>query len=284
MRIFVTFANTPWRAARARILRQAERIGFYDRVHGFDEHGLDEAFRMKYSEQLLERSRGYGYWCWKPQVILQVLERMDEGDILQYTDAGCHLNPAGEWRLAEYFEMAERSATGIVAFQGKPPAHPLPPLACAPLDLTEYRWVKGDLLDHLGVRGNSSITHTQTIGAGIIFVRKCPRGVALMREWAAVIADGFRFIDDSPSKSPNLPGFVEHRHDQAIFSLLCKKHGVETLSAYEYWYPKRDGKTPDWEVLRRYPIHARHDKGLTLERLVSRVKEVGRDLFGTARG
>lgn len=279
MRIFVTFANTPWRRARARILRQAKGMGVYDRLHGFDEHGLDGSFRAKYKEQLVEGSRGYGYWCWKPQVILQALERMDEGDVLQYTDAGCHLNTAGRWRLAEYFDMAERSATGILAFQGKPPEQPLPPLACAPLDLTEYRWVKGDLLDHFGVRENTSITHTQTIGAGVIFVRKCTSAIKLIREWASVIADGFFFIDDTPSRSPNLPGFVEHRHDQAIFSLLCKRHGVETLSAYEYWYPARDGKTPDWEVLRRYPIHARHDAGLTIGQVVSRVKRVGRRLL-----
>lgn len=279
MRIFVTFANAPWRRARVRILRQAKVMGVYDRLHGFDEYGLHGSFRAKYKEQLVKGSRGYGYWCWKPQVILQVLEQMDEGDVLQYTDAGCHLNTAGRWRLAEYFDMAERSVTGILAFQGKPPAQPLPPLTCSPLDLTEYRWVKGDLLDHLGVRENTSITHTQTIGAGVIFVRKCTSGINLVREWASVIADGFFLIDDTPSKSPNLPGFVEHRHDQAIFSLLCKRHGVETLSAYEYWYPARDGKSPNWEVLRRYPIHAKHDAGLRVGQVVSRVKRIGRRLL-----
>ena len=37
---------------------------------------------------------------------------------------------------------------------------------------------------------------------------------------AIIIRHDFSLLDDTPSKSPNLKGFQEHRHDQAIFSLL----------------------------------------------------------------
>jgi len=29
-------------------------------------------------------------------------------------------------------------------------------------------------------------------------------------------------VDDSPSVLPNADGFIENRHDQSVFSLLCK--------------------------------------------------------------
>jgi hypothetical protein len=72
-------------------------------------------------------------------------------------------------------------------------------------------------------------------------------------------------IDDTPSSSPNKYGFIEHRHDQAIFSLLCIKYKVLTVSAYEYWYPKKGSLqiiAPDWAALKEFPIHAKRDKGI----------------------
>ena len=69
----------------------------------------------------------------------------------------------------------------------------------------------------------------------------------------------FNLIDDTPSKSKNLKGFIEHRHDQAVFSILCKINSVDTLSAYEYWYPSKSKGKPDWSILKDYPIHAKRD-------------------------
>jgi hypothetical protein len=72
-------------------------------------------------------------------------------------------------------------------------------------------------------------------------------------------------IDDSSSISNNMLGIVEHRHDQSTFSLLGITHGINTVSAHEYWYPSaRILMLPDWEILNKYPIHAKRDKGIYL--------------------
>lgn len=36
----------------------------------------------------LSYSRGFGYWCWKPRVILMALEQIKEGDLLVFLDIG----------------------------------------------------------------------------------------------------------------------------------------------------------------------------------------------------
>lgn len=265
-----------------RIESQARELKFYDELFIFDEHDLDSNFYARFSERLVHGSRGYGYWSWKPQVIHQVLSKMQVGDVLQYTDSGCHLNIKGLKRLNDYFELAEQSKSGILAFQLKPPDYSLPTPTVGALDLTEYKWVKGDLLDYFGVRNRLDVTHTQTIGAGIIFIRKCAKSVALVDQWRAVVDSSFALIDDSPSVSSNLEGFIEHRHDQAIFSLLCKLNAVDTISAYEYWYPSVDARGPDWDILQRFPIHAKRDKdfgplinlGILFQRIFSKIKRI----------
>jgi hypothetical protein len=282
MKYFLSFASSPMRRSLNRIEVQAKALNFYDNLFFYDESDLDEGFTTKFANKLVHGSKGFGYWSWKPQVILQVLRRMQDGDILQYTDSGCHLNEKGMQRLYDYFKLAQQSKTGILAFQLKDPDGLLPPPEIGALDLSEFKWVKGDLLDHLCVRDRADITCTQTIGAGIIFIRKCAESVAIIEQWGAVADFSFALIDDTPSVSANLDGFIEHRHDQSIFSLLCKLNDVDTLSAYEYWYPSVDGSGPDWKILQNFPVHAKRDKDfgplinfvLLVQRSISKFKRV----------
>ena len=259
-KIFLSFASSNLRRSIDRIRQEAHGLNFYDSVVVLDENSLEPNFREKFKDYLKIGTRGYGYWSWKPQIIMQALNEASNGDVIQYTDSGCRLNKKGITRLAEYFEIAATAKNGILGFSAKPPANNLIidnrefPL------LLDSAWIKGDLLDYFDVRSNADVICSPTIGAGIIFVRKCPESITIIKRWLSVIEAGFNFIDDTQSVSDNLPTFIEHRHDQAIFSLIAKLEGVTLLSAYEYWYPSRDGLAADWDVLKDYPIHAVRDK------------------------
>jgi hypothetical protein len=260
-KIFLTFADQRMNRALQRINIQAIAMDTYDFIVLANENSLDLNFREQFKEHLKPGIRGFGYWSWKAQIILQTLYQMNDGDLLQYTDAGCHLNPNGREKLDEYFLKAQNSKSGILAFQAIPPTFHDQKVKL--LDLREAKWCKGDLCDALGVRSNSDIMDSQTIGAGIIFIRKCDNSLKLLSDWLNIYKNNFSLIDDSKSKSENLPGFVEHRHDQSIFSILAKLNNVDTVSAYEYWYPNaRLHFLPNWKILARYPVHARRDKGI----------------------
>ena len=231
----------------------------YDEIFTFNELDLPYSFRERFKDKLKVSVRGYGYWVWKPQIILQVLAQMNNGDVLQYTDAGCHLNVSGIERLKQYLALAKNSRNGILAFQAGYPIHlPIDDDRVFPT-LPDREWCKGDLLDHLQVRNNDELLDSPSFGAGIIFIRKCPESIAIIEEWLNLFKFDFSLVDDSPSLSPNPAGFIEHRHDQAIFSILCKKNGVTKLSAYEYWYPSKKGEAADWSMIANYPIHAKRD-------------------------
>jgi hypothetical protein len=193
------------------------------------------------------------------------LNRIQYGDCLLYIDAGCHLNIRGKKRLLEYVKILEQEETGIVAFKAIQPTEENSSLVYDGrklFDQPNYRWIKGDLLNYFGVKDNPSVVNDQAIGSGVIFIRKCDRAISIIREWQQTIWHDFSLLDDAPSVSPNLAGFIEHRHDQAIWTLLCLKHRVKTLSAYEYWYPMKNAKKlkPDWLALDKFPIHAKRDK------------------------
>jgi hypothetical protein len=261
----LSFADSRMQRSLDRLARQAKSMNIFNDTYMFIENDLPVDFREYFKDKLIFGSRGYGYWSWKPEVMLIALDRIQEGDCLLYIDAGCHLNSLGKQRLLEYFKILEQEETGVVAFQAIQPSEDNSSLVYDGrklFDQSNYRWIKGDLFDYFGVKDSPSVVNDQAIGAGVIFIRKCDRAIRIIREWQQIIWHHFNLVDDTPSVSANLNGFIEHRHDQAIWTLLCLKHRVKTLSAYEYWYPMKNAKKlkPDWLALEEFPIHAKRDK------------------------
>lgn len=281
-KILVTFGDSRLHRSLIRFRKQADSLNFYDSIYCFNEAGLDPDFIETFKEQLIPGSRGYGYWSWKPQIILQVLRKMEFGDILQYTDVGCHLNTNGILRLYDYFEYADASPMGILAFQAKMPEPPLKHDGRKLFDQRDYMYVKGDLIDYFGVRKSPEVINSYSIGATAFFIKKTKESVDFVEEWLSIVRKNFTYIDNTQSTSPNFEGFIEHRHDQAIFSMLAKKYHLPTLSTYEYYYPKKNSIHPDWKVLKDFPIHARRDKDLgffknldvLFKRVINKLKKI----------
>ncbi len=252
-KILCTFASYPLSKGFDRYKKEAEAFGVFDEIYTYDENDLDKEFRKKYGRFLHPFSRGYGYWGWKPLIIKQTLEKMVEGDILLYTDLGCILNVEGKPRLLEYFDITEESKSGILCARTQDQTHAVR----KELAFFEYQYNKGDILDYFGVRDNKEYTHTRQFEAGIVFYRKGPVVEAFLKEWIEVVKNNFDFITDKPSKSPNLPGFIDNRHDQSVFSILAKKYNIAEFSRNELCPNEYDNY--DWNVMKPYPIWAKRE-------------------------
>lgn len=264
---FVTFGDSRLVASHRRIRSQADALGIFgNRARIFSENDLDEDFREKMKDHLVPGSRGFGYWCWKPQVILQVFREMKDGDVLLYADIGCHLRKQGIARLMEYFELAGKY--GIVAFQSRALGEEARNNLALHF-LPERQWTKMDLLKHFGVESDKNILETGQIGAGIIVLKKNVAVVKIMDDWLSMFENHFNLCDDSPSICFNFPEFRENHHDQSVFSLLCKINNVYTLSSAEYvtideYMPI--GANPSlwpakWSDIANCPVWAKRDLG-----------------------
>ncbi len=252
---FCSFADSRMKRTLDRVKKQAKGMGYFDEIFVHTEDDLEKDFKILFKKKLVKGTRGFGYWVWKPQVILQVLSQMNDGDVLLYMDAGCHLNKNGVKRLDEYCERARMSEKGLCIFQEALPADN-PNLQIYYSALEKF-FTKGDLFEYCGVRDRKDIYDTGQIAATAFVIKKCKGSEELITDWLSVFQKNFSLADDSRSISPNFEGFIEHRHDQSIFSLLCKMDKIEGISAYEMWQS-------DWKRLERYPIHAKRDKDLSI--------------------
>ena len=70
-------------------------------VHAYDRDWLEGTNFYKNNYKLFDDERGAGCWIWKPYVILDTIEQVDEGDVVVYCDCGDMFSPG----LIPYLEQ-----------------------------------------------------------------------------------------------------------------------------------------------------------------------------------
>lgn len=239
-RLFLcSFGDSRYQTSRERLQEQADDFDWFDAVYLYNEYDLSASFQNDFRDYLRAEVRGFGYWVWKPRIILDTLARMDDGDVLLYLDMGCHLNSRGKEKLLAYWKEVRQNESGFLVTQLE-------------VERKECFWTKGDLLDHFQMRGRADM-HSSQYQGGVIFIRKEPQTIALVQSWLDLYYEDFHLVDDTPSRSPNEAGFVQHRHDQSVLSLLLKRHETSVIPIEEVY-------RPNWNLYSRfYPILIKRD-------------------------
>ena len=212
---FMTFGNEQYRRPLYRIICESLKIPIFKRIIGYDETALKNSaeFWSKNGEFILNNPRGYGFWIWKSYLILKTLEQMDDNDILIYADSGCCIYETGLQRLNEYITRADNHPSGMLTFQ-----------TGNPWNLESY-YTKMDVIKELNAE---QLLNTYQIIAGIQIIRKNAVSIRHIQRWYDLCCN-HHLISDKDSIIPNTSNFKEHRHDQSIFSILCKLNRIGTI-------------------------------------------------------
>ena len=214
-----SFASPDLNISVRRFINQSKKVEIYKKIKVFGWHDLKFEKKQQINSFLEKKNkRLFGYACWKPDIILDYLNNIPEGSILQYSDIGCHFNKNGKKRLEEYLEIV--SEKNILPFQYKKPEFK------NDLDLKfqiylEHHYTKADLFDYFNLSKNSPIKYSEQIWSGTIFFKNNLTTKNFVKDWVKICSTN-NLIDDSPSILTNYDGFIEHRHDQSAFSILCK--------------------------------------------------------------
>jgi len=210
---FLTFGGgKTWPDAARRLQKQAEATGVFDEVFGetSDEFFAANPAFSQHRAFIESNPRGWGYWIWKPFLILKYMERLNPGDILLYLDAGCEILPENSAKFEPLFEHAARNGNAF-------------------FDYTRYAvfnlafWCKQSLLETFQQEFGVALDWLRTpkIWAGGFALTKSDENIALLKDWFRLATqDNYRLVDDTPSTVPPIYPFFEHRHDQSILSGL----------------------------------------------------------------
>lgn len=201
----INYADEAFRNAQKLNSRTAKKWGA-DRVIEYSFKDIDVEF-ITQNEHIFSYKRGAGYWLWKPYIILKALQNVEDGDYLIYTDSGAaYVN-----RISYLIDTLNRDNSDVMCF-------------C--IDQQERKWDKRDALILMDADREEILDSNQICG-GYILIKKTENSVRLIEEYLQYAQDA-RIITDEPNVMgyENYQEFVENRHDQTIWSLLCKKHGI----------------------------------------------------------
>ena len=249
--VFVSFADKRYLPSLNRIKKEAIKFNVFDQIYALDESTFSKEYYKKYKSRF--KFRGFGYWIWKSHVVKDVFESLNHNDILFYADSGCQLNFKGIKRFHEYIELVNQNNMGLLIFEQ---------------NLLEKSYTKSDVFSFFNVLENRQVTHSKQIWAGSFMLRKTNTAVDFINQWHDGCHNHFNLINDKPSIVPNFNAFIDHRHDQSIFSVLSKLYNPIILSNNEN-YPV----DKDWMTMKSMPIWAKRSKEMSnFSKIIHRIK------------
>lgn len=150
--------------------------------------------------------------AWKPYIILELLKRIKYGDIIFYYDCGPY---SIKRRLTPVINLCiENGGTVFHAWGQK-----------------NSKWTKRDAFVYMNC-DDQKYYNNVALQNTWLFIQKNDFNIKFVEEWLGYNLDE-RIASEHKSSVcglPELPGFVENRGDQAIFSNLCIKYNIKTFS------------------------------------------------------
>lgn len=208
-KIFITFGagNSDITMASLRLSRATECTGFFDKVIGYSEATFKSSHSDFYSlhqKFITANARGWGYWVWKPLIILENLRMLDEGDILVYADAGCEFG-----RLEALIKILKYTREHGICFTKASHDHPT--------------HTKKLVLEKFG--NMHPIFSSKMIQATCLCIRKSSETELLIQAWLEFLTSSdYMNVNDVIAEN-EASCFIEHRHDQSALSLLIYQRG-----------------------------------------------------------
>lgn len=202
----INYSNEKYKKAQKLNTKSALDIGGFKKVISYSSDDIDVEFWNK-NKAIFDYSRGGGYWLCKPYLIAKTLSEMNEGEFLFYCDSGSRFVNSINQLIESFDEKFD-----IMPFE---------------IQTIERHWTKRDCFQLMGCYESKIIDTPQRLGGYSIW-KKTDYTMKFVEEWLNYAQDERILTDiDNQLGLPNYQGFVEHRHDQSIFSILTKKYEID---------------------------------------------------------
>ena len=224
---FINYASNGFINSQKHAIDRAVFFGF--NATAYRESDIDDDFKNK-NFSVFNVKRGGGYWLWKPYIILKTLKLLQGGDYLVYMDSGAYFTK----NVDNILRMINHK--GVLAFSMKQKTS---------------KWTKGDCFYHLNKNNKEDYKNNDQMQATYIFLRKCKQSVDFVQRWLSNCVSYNLITDDPNLYMDNYEDFVDHRHDQAIFSLMVYNEDIMYIPQIDQ-FCNEHGYADDWIMVNRH--------------------------------
>ena len=213
--VLTSYATAEWYTSLLRLQSSAVRHGFTDLQTWQRKSYLVKTPFYKEHRATLDEPRGGGFWLWKAYIILHALEQAAPGDAVVYVDSGV----AFVDDVDPLIVLCQREG-GVLLFAGHYEG------SGRPGPNVNSRWTKRDCFVRMGADEPRVHGACQVDASMLVFIRN-DRSLSFAREFLRFCEDP-AILTDAPNVCglPDLEGFIDHRHDQSVLSILAVLHGI----------------------------------------------------------
>eukprot|EP01135_Chromosphaera_perkinsii_P001889 Nk52_evm38s212 gene=Nk52_evmTU38s212 len=222
----VTYGDDKFYKCLARHVAQGTAFGF-SQVELYCRGRLADSF-MEGLDMVMSQKRGGGYWVWKYHTIMRVLQDMEYGDFMYYSDCGdvIHANDKSRKMLERRLKIVKDHNKG-------------PNIAAFRIGLPEKHWTTKAIFDaftsypyfnpqNRTMEELKSIADSYQREGGRLIIQKTKATVEFYDHLTKLLLKDPMLITDKYNKAGGLPGsgFKDNRHDQSIMSVGSKLAGA----------------------------------------------------------
>lgn len=251
LKAYITFSNGLVHDANANYALSKAINKKFDIFISYKKKHIDKTFFHDH-QKILSQPRGAGYWLWKPYFILRTLESLPEGSIVMYNDAG--LSFTGD--IDMYIQKMNESKKDLIFFMN---FH------------TNKRYIKKETYKFMNV--DEKLANQIQLDGSSIIIRKSAQSIKYIKKWLDLCSDERLLTDKRFSNIPEDKDFRDHRHDQAILTLLyySEPHDVLILprSKKDGFFHHRRRNFQDFPLT---ILHIKKDLTITINAILASIK------------
>lgn len=221
--IFVTFADHNFKEKQESLSEKIKSLGYLPLAYSYDWLLSTEFYSD--NKNILDQSRGCGYWLWKPFIIRHALiTKAKKDDILVYIDCGdIFYDTLDGVTFEEALSLRMQDVDNLFITYHNHNA----------------TWTKRDCFVLMNCDSEKYWNASQ-LEAGVSFWKNSQQSIDLLDEWIRFCKDDRILTDiDNQCGLPNFPTFKDHRHDQSVLTNLVVKHNLLVDDNYirKYTFP-----------------------------------------------
>ena len=212
----ISYGDSNYAIQKEFLRETATASSFFDEIIIFNPEDIDHSFE-EHIHDITLHGRGGGYWTWKPYFVKRILDQLDENDILTYCDAGSMINGIAKTRFEEYMGLLQSSLTGTLDFE---------------LPFKEFQYTKQEVFNYFNTP--TSVVNSNQLMATVLILKKCAHTDMIVGHWYNTVLENLFLFTDEKNGTQHL-NFIDHRHDQSIFSVIRKTYGANIIPDETYF-------------------------------------------------
>ena len=228
---FLSFATSNWKQSKLRYIEQLDVIqknfNLFKDIYLYNENDLDSEY-WKYIENKITVKDGYYLWSWKPYIILNTLNKINDGDYLLYMDGGCSLYDYKNFETSKNILTEKCFMLNENVFIA---LNHINPRNC-PIKIQ----IRKDVLEDLNLSNdNYFLNEFPHYQANVILLYKCDKCVNFIYQWLKCFDLYHKSVNHRCHDKKNQLGyFYRNNGDQGFLQALLYKNNTKVLDIQEY--------------------------------------------------